>query len=61
MVLDRRRLIMPKEPKKSVRTNDSQSRDKFIQHLEKTSEKVRQWPEWKKGIWGPALPEEMHS
>lgn len=52
---------MPKEPKKSVRTNDSQSRDKFIQHLEKTSEKVRQWPEWKKGIWGPALPEEMHS
>jgi len=31
----------------------------FRQHLESTSDKVRTWPEWKRNMLGPALPEDF--
>lgn len=31
----------------------------FFEHLTHVSNVVRTWPQWKQGIWGPALPEEM--
>ncbi len=32
--------------------------EKFIQHLERSTNIVRSWPEWKRHLMGAATPEE---
>jgi len=35
--------------------------ESFIRHLEETSDRLRSWPEWKRNMIGPALPEDRRT
>lgn len=44
-------------PQNNNSSNYGQS-ESFIRHLEETSDRLRSWPEWKRNMIGPALPED---
>ena len=39
------------------KTSEKEKRSDFVEHLERTTEIVRGWPEWKQHILEPATPE----
>ena len=39
-------------------SNISSKQNDFVENLERASNTVKEWPEWKKNVWGPVIIED---